>query len=141
MGTRVFDGADTRMTKIPLFARIQTAIVVLLVLSSAVVFSPGVGATCVANPNHVLSAPTGLPTVGCGDSTLQLQLVMKFVFGILVMLSLLFIVIGGLKYTLSGGDSNAIASAKKTILYAVLGLVLGVSSFTIVSFVFSKVGT
>lgn len=98
-------------------------------------------AGCQTNPDGLLSSSTiGLPTYGCGDrssfSTI-IETVLKLVFGAMALISLLFIVIGGLKYTLSNGDSNAIASAKNTILYAIMGLVLGVSAFSIIGFVFS----
>jgi len=99
-----------------------------------------VPANCQTNPDAILSSSAiGLPTYGCGNDRSIIQTVLQLTFGALALASLLFIVIGGLKYTLSGGDSNAIASAKNTILYAVLGLVLGVSVFTLVGFIFSQV--
>ena len=61
--------------------------------------------------------------------------VLKIVFTITALLSITFIVIGGLKYTLSGGDAQGIAKAKNTILYAIVGLVVTLSAFTIMSFV------
>jgi hypothetical protein len=45
------------------------------------------------------------------------------------------IVIGGIKYTTSNGDSSAITSAKNTILYSVVGLVVAILAFAIVNFV------
>lgn len=88
-----------------------------------------------ASDSAIINAPQGLSKIGCGDTSDILSTIVKAVFGLLTMLSILFIVIGGLRYTVSGGDSNAIASAKKTILYAVIGLVLGLSVFVIFSFV------
>ncbi|QQS21790.1 hypothetical protein IPM09_04740 [Candidatus Saccharibacteria bacterium] len=44
--------------------------------------------------------------------------------GILGLVSVLMIVIGGIKYAVSGGDSSGTKSAKDTILYAVIGLVV-----------------
>lgn len=49
--------------------------------------------------------------------------------------SVVMIVIGGFKYVLSNGDSNAINSAKNTIIYAVIGLVIAVIAAVIVQFV------
>ncbi|MBP9738224.1 hypothetical protein KBD20_00895 [Candidatus Saccharibacteria bacterium] len=96
---------------------------------------------CKANSEGLLSAGRlGLPTYGCGSNTSIAETVLKLIFGAMAMIALLFIVIGGFKYTISGGDSNAIASAKKTITYAVLGLVLGISVFTIIGIVFSWLG-
>lgn len=49
--------------------------------------------------------------------------------------AVLMIVIGGLRYTLSGGDEKAVAAAKNTIIYAIVGLILAVMSNAIVNFV------
>lgn len=114
----------------------------VMILAAALVFlspSPALAA-CADNPTNIIPTPAGLPTVGCDGNTSKVELVMKLVFGVLAGISLLFVVIGGLKYTLSGGDSNAIASAKNTILYAVVGLVIGVSTFTIVNYLFNWLG-
>lgn len=54
--------------------------------------------------------------------------------------SVVMIVIGGLRYALSGGDSAGIKSAKDTILYAVVGLVVAILAYAIVQFVIGKVG-
>ena len=53
--------------------------------------------------------------------------------------SILMIVIGGLRYTLSNGDQSGINSAKNTILYAVVGLILSVMGYAIVNFVLSSI--
>jgi hypothetical protein len=52
--------------------------------------------------------------------------------------SIIMIVIGGIKYAASGGDSNAISSAKNTLLYAVVGLVIALLAQALVRFVFGK---
>lgn len=93
-------------------------------------------AACADNSRAaIIKAPSNLPRVGCANNTNALKTVIRLVFGALTMLSVLFIVIGGIKYSLSGGDANGTASAKKTILYAVVGLVLGLSVFVITSYV------
>ncbi|MCB9822842.1 hypothetical protein H6800_01040 [Candidatus Nomurabacteria bacterium] len=91
---------------------------------------------CSNNKALLDASVIGLPTYGCGSDTSIIQTLTKLAFGALTMLSLLFIVIGGMRYALSGGDGNAIATAKKTIMYAVIGLVLGISVFVITSFIF-----
>lgn len=82
-----------------------------------------------------------VPQFGCETKDPIIGTIFKLVFGSLAVLSLIFVVIGGLRYTLSGGDSNSIATAKKTILYAVVGLILGVSVFAITDFIVSRVGS
>ncbi len=54
-------------------------------------------------------------------------------------ISVLMVVIGGLRYTLSGGDQGSVNSAKNTILYAVVGLVLSLMGYAIVNFVLSRI--
>lgn len=60
--------------------------------------------------------------------------ILLFVIGAV---AVIMIVIGGLKYTTSNGDQNSITSAKNTILYAVIGLVVAILASAIVNFVVS----
>ncbi len=53
--------------------------------------------------------------------------------------SVIMIIIGGFKYIISQGDSANISSAKNTILYAIIGLVVVVMAQVIVRFVLAKV--
>ena len=53
--------------------------------------------------------------------------------------AVIMIVIGGLRYTLSGGDSGSINNAKNTILYAIVGIVIAVSAYAIVNFVVTRI--
>lgn len=55
--------------------------------------------------------------------------------------SVFMIIIGGFKYITSGGDSNNLTSAKNTILFAIVGLVIVALAQFIVRFVLSKVTT
>ena len=54
-------------------------------------------------------------------------------------ISVLMIIIGGLRYVTSGGDQGGITSAKNTILYAVVGLIVSVMAYAIVNFVLTNV--
>jgi hypothetical protein len=53
--------------------------------------------------------------------------------------SALLIVLGGFRYAVSNGDQGNITSAKNTILYAIIGLVVAVSAYAIVNFVLSSI--
>lgn len=53
-------------------------------------------------------------------------------------IAVIMIIIGGIRYTTSNGDSNGIQSAKNTILYAVAGLVVAILAYAIVNFVVSN---
>lgn len=52
--------------------------------------------------------------------------------------SVIMIIIGGFRYVVSNGDSNAVTGAKNAILYAVVGLVIVIFAQVIVRFVLSN---
>lgn len=54
---------------------------------------------------------------------------------VLGMVAVIMIVVGGIRYTTSNGDSGSIKGAKDTILYSVVGLVVAILAFAIVNFV------
>lgn len=70
--------------------------------------------------------------------TSSMPSVLKVVFGFAGLMSVVFVALGGLKYSLSSGDPTQVKQAKETILYALVGLVLSISAFTLVSFVLGK---
>jgi len=78
------------------------------------------------NTDRILG-PTGIVT--------QITQTIIYITGAI---SVIMIVIGGLKYVLSAGDSSGVQSAKNTILYAIIGLVVTLFAQVIVSFVLSK---
>lgn len=57
---------------------------------------------------------------------------MIYVTGIL---AVIFIIIGGVRYVVSQGDEKSVKSAKDTVMYAVIGLILAILAFAIVNFV------
>ena len=50
-------------------------------------------------------------------------------------ISVIFLIIGGLRYVVSNGDSKNVTAAKDTILYAIIGVVVAVVSFALIQFV------
>lgn len=60
---------------------------------------------------------------------------MLFIVGVL---SVIMIIYGGIMYVISAGDSGKIGKAKNTIIYAVVGLVVSILSYSIVNFVISQ---
>lgn len=55
-------------------------------------------------------------------------------------ISVIAIIIGGIYYTMSTGDQGKIKTAKDTILYAVIGLIVAILAFAIVNFVVENIG-
>lgn len=62
----------------------------------------------------------------------QVIQVMLVVAGII---AVIMIIVGGIKYTTSNGDQAHVKSAKDTILYSVIGLVVAIISYAIVTYV------
>ena len=62
--------------------------------------------------------------------------VLSLIVGII---AVIMVIIGGLKYIISSGDSSNINSAKNTILYALIGLVIVALAQVLVRFVVTKV--
>jgi len=53
--------------------------------------------------------------------------------------AVIMVIIGGFKYVTSSGDSNAASSARNTVLFAVVGLIIVVFAQIIVRFVLQKI--
>jgi hypothetical protein len=96
----------------------------------------------------VSSATGGTSNCAAPDATTtgnKLNDIIKLVINIFSLIvgvvAVIMIIIGGLKYITSGGDSGNVTGAKNTILYAIIGLVVVALSQFIVRFVLAKVTT
>ena len=85
---------------------------------------------CSANPKSPVCASTNDAEV----NTL-IQTIINILLFVLGAIAVIMIVVGGIRYTTSNGDSSAITGAKNTILYAVVGLVIALLAYAIVNFV------
>lgn len=61
--------------------------------------------------------------------------VLLFIIGAV---SVIMLIIGGIRYVVSGGDSSAVTGAKNTILYAVVGIVVAILAYALVNFVITS---
>jgi glucose uptake protein GlcU len=87
---------------------------------------------CGANADAAVCAATG------DDATDLIGTVIDTALFVLGMIAVLMIVIGGIRYTTSNGESSKIKEAKDTILYSVIGLIVAVLSYSIVNFVLGR---
>lgn len=119
------------------FSLILATLYSILNSSAILAVSPtDIGAkACTASPDA--AGCSGASLFGSGSIFSHLVSAIIFIVGAV---SVVMVVIGGLRYTLSGGDSAGIKSAKETILYALIGLVVAILSYAIVRFVLIKVG-
>ena len=68
-----------------------------------------------------------------------IQGIINGIIGAAGLVAVIFIVIGGINYMTSAGDSNKVEKGKKTILYATIGLIICALSFAIVNWVIGTV--
>ncbi len=117
------------------------------VLAPAAVFADDLsnGLSCGANLN--VSSITSDNQAACAsddgtDAGTRLDSIIKLVINIFSMvvgvIAVIMIIVGGLKYITSSGDSGNVTSAKNTILYAIIGLVVVALAQIIVRFVLNK---
>lgn len=70
-----------------------------------------------------------------------LHTIVEVMITIVGIISVIMIMVGGIKYATSGGESSSAASAKNTVLYAVIGLIVAVVAQMLVFFVLSRFTT
>ncbi len=112
----------------------------LLALVFVTQFGTVLAADCVItadNPYAVCAAPLPNPAA----SSAKIQDLLSIVFGVIGALSLLMLTIGGFRYITANGDAQAIAKAKNTIIYALVGLVVAILATVIVTFVTGRISS
>lgn len=72
---------------------------------------------------------------GMGGTLSTVSNVLLFIVGAV---AVIMIVIGGLRYVTSGGDSTNVSAAKNTILYALVGVIVALLAYAAVRFVVSS---
>lgn len=76
---------------------------------------------------------------GGGSSTADPKEIIQTIVHVLLFLigaiAVIMIIIGGFRYVISQGDSGNVTSAKNTIMYAVIGLIVAIFAWAIVDFV------
>jgi len=81
---------------------------------------------------HLSDAPDGIQQN-------QVETLLMTVYMIAGIVAVLAIIYGGVRYTTSGGDSGNVKSAKDTILYAIVGLVVIIMAAAITDFIIKNV--
>lgn len=82
------------------------------------------------------------PVVGTIDSPISIKSLgelvttgIKYLLGFLATLSVLFIIIGGVRMVVSGGSEGEVKAGKQTVTWAVVGMVVSLLAFTIINVV------
>ncbi len=80
--------------------------------------------------------PSSVPQVTADGS--EVQKLLQIVFATAGAVCVIVVTLGGLNYVFSSGDPQKVGRAKNMILYALIGLAVAVSAFSIVTFVIGK---
>ena len=78
----------------------------------------------------------GCPSDLFGDSGVFKQVTNTILY-IVGIIAVIMLIIGGIRYVISGGDAKKVTDAKNTVLYAIIGLIISFLAFAIVNFVIS----
>ena len=78
----------------------------------------------------------GCPADLFGDTGVFRQITNTILY-IVGIIAVIMLIIGGIRYVISGGDSKKVTDAKNTVLYAIISLIISFLAFAIVNFVIS----
>lgn len=53
-------------------------------------------------------------------------------------ISVIMLIVGGIRYIISAGDQNQVTGAKNTIMYAIVGIIVAVLAYGIVNFLLNR---
>ncbi|MGI5898065.1 MAG: hypothetical protein ACOX6Q_02805 [Candidatus Dojkabacteria bacterium] len=81
----------------------------------------------------------GLDRAGYGDLQGFVYFLINFAMSFSVFIAVVAIVLSGFKFILSMGDEKKIAEASKSLLYALIGLILVFISPTIIQFIIKQI--
>ena len=79
-----------------------------------------------------------LPNTGAGASVDTMNIINYFLYAI-GLIAVVMIIVAGVQMTTSAGDAGAVAKAKKTLTFSVIGLIVAILAYAIVNFVLAKV--
>lgn len=124
---------------------------VLLSVIAAAITILGLGGVASISPAYATGVADCVGTTECdglyGDSGVFekddlmgiLTTVINVIVAVVGFLAVVMIVLGGISFVTSQGDTAKVAKARNTILYGVVGLVVALLAFAIVNFVLSNV--
>lgn len=111
----------------------------LAILTASFLISPSVGALSLQE-GVAAARGNGMPTdlFGAGGIITTIVNTMLFIAGVL---SVVMLIVGGLRYTISGGNAATVSAAKNTILYAIVGLVIALLAYAAVNWILGTLST
>lgn len=124
--------------------RFKKSLAILTLIFGLVLFTPISVTTFAQSADDVcrgVTAAGGSCTQSGAGTTVNevIAVVVNILSTIVGIVAVIMLIIGGFKYVTSSGDSNNVQSAKNTILFAIVGLVIVAAARIIVGFVLEQV--
>jgi len=125
-----------------------TGIVAAFVFALVAVFTPVTPANAADCGNLSGGINAGVTCANPGDSVPQnlfggensvFTTIVNVLLFLIGAISVIMLIYGGIRYTISGGNSANVTAAKNTILYAIIGLIVAFLAFAIVNWVLGAV--
>jgi len=107
----------------------------LQLTSSGDIFGP----FCTAHPNTTVCQDAESANKNNNPVITLITAIIEIVSYLTGAAGVILIVISGIKFATSGGDSNAVASARGTLIYALVGIIITVIAQLIVAFVLNNI--
>ncbi len=111
--------------------------ITLAALSLAFVLTPSAGAIGGIQQGADSARGTDQTANLFGDTGIFSTITNTLLF-VLGAISVIMIIVGGLRYVISGGNSTAVTAAKNTILYAIVGVIVALLAYAIINFVLTS---
>ncbi len=112
----------------------KVIVISALAIAFVFIFADSASAATLAD-----EARKGVNAVGDPDSSKSfgevIVQVVNFMLYAIGILAVIMVIVGGIRFVLSAGDSNATTGARNTILYAIIGLVIAFVAWGLVNFV------
>lgn len=105
----------------------------------------GLGGIATMSPAaYAASSNYGLDLIGSGAATASSDLkgavtkIINAILGVVGLLAVVMVIIGGINFITSQGDTGKVTKARNTILYGVIGMVIAILAYAIVNFVITN---
>jgi len=67
-----------------------------------------------------------------------IAVILNSVYIIIGIVAVIFIILGGVGYATSQGDTNKLTKAKNTVIYSVVGLIIAIAAFAITNYILNQ---
>jgi len=102
-------------------------------------------AECNSGDSSILNGANCAAPAGASDNLFVAGGIFQQISNTLIFLvgaiAVIMLIVGGLRYVTSNGEAASIKGAKDTITYAIIGIIVAMLSFALVSFVIGRFST